>query len=93
MVRRVTIRLISLLLVANGIAGIAAVWVGWSMATDLLTTLRQTSSSVSAQQARLVEIRVEDLDGDFPPKDVVHGPVDGSHAAPADHRTHLVTVV
>ena len=55
MVRRVTIRLISLLLMANGIAGIVAVWVGWSMATDLFSTLRQTSASVSAQQARLVE--------------------------------------
>jgi hypothetical protein len=55
MIRRVTIRLISLLLVANGVAGIAAVWVGWSMTADLLTTLRQTSTSVAAQQAQLVE--------------------------------------
>jgi hypothetical protein len=55
MIRRVTIRLISLLLVANGVAGLAAVWVGWSMTADLLTTLRQTSTTVAAQQARLVE--------------------------------------
>jgi hypothetical protein len=55
MIRRVTIRLISLLLVANGVAGILAVWVGWSMTAELLTTLRQTSTSVAAQQARLVE--------------------------------------
>lgn len=55
MVRRVTIRLISLLLVANGIAGIAAVWGAWTMTADLLTSLRQTSTSVSAQQARLVQ--------------------------------------
>jgi hypothetical protein len=55
MIRRTTIRLISLLLVANGVAGIVAVWVGWSMTAELLTTLRQTSASVAAQQARLVE--------------------------------------
>jgi hypothetical protein len=55
MVRRVTIRLISLLLMANGIAGIAAVWVGWTVTADLLATLRQTSTTVAAQQTRLVE--------------------------------------
>jgi len=55
MIRRVTIRLISLLLMANGVAGIVAVWVGWSVTADLLTTLRQTSTTVAAQQARLAE--------------------------------------
>ena len=55
MVRRVTIRLISLLLVANGIAGIAAVWGAWSMSADLISSLRQTSASVSAQQTKLVQ--------------------------------------
>lgn len=54
-VRRVTIRLIGLLLVANGLAGLAAVWGAWSVSADLLSTLRQTSTSVAAQQARLVE--------------------------------------
>src|SRR5689334_1183108 len=54
MIRRVTIRLISLLLMANGIAGVVAVWVGWSMTADVLSSLRQTSASVSTQQAQLV---------------------------------------
>ena len=55
MIRRVTIRLISLLLMANGLAGVVAVWIGWSVTTDLLATLRQTSTTVAAQQVRLVE--------------------------------------
>jgi hypothetical protein len=55
MIRRVAIRLISLLLVANGAAGIVAVWFGWTATTGLLATLRETSATVTAQQTRLVE--------------------------------------
>jgi hypothetical protein len=47
--------LIALLLAANGLAGILAVWIGWSMTTDVFATLRHTSTSIAAQQARLVE--------------------------------------
>src|SRR4051812_40324697 len=55
MIRRVAIRLIALLLVANGVAGILAVWAGWSATAKLLDTLRQTSTTTAAQQARMVE--------------------------------------
>jgi hypothetical protein len=55
MIRRVAIRLISLLLVANGVAGIVAVWFGWTATTGLLSTLRETSATVTAQQAQLAE--------------------------------------
>jgi hypothetical protein len=55
MLRRVAIRLISLLLVANGVAGIVAVWFGWTASTGLLSTLRDTSATVTAQQTQLAE--------------------------------------
>jgi hypothetical protein len=54
MVRRVVVRLVAWLLIVNGIAGVAAVWAGWSMTTGLLDGLRQTSTLVTAQQTRLV---------------------------------------
>jgi uncharacterized phage infection (PIP) family protein YhgE len=54
MVRRVVVRLVAWLLIVNGIAGVAAVWAGWSVTTGLLDGLRQSSTLVSAQQARLV---------------------------------------
>src|SRR5689334_12445171 len=53
--RRIAIWLIALLLAGNGVAGIVAACVGWQMTTNLLVTLRQTSATVAAQQARLVD--------------------------------------
>lgn len=54
MVRRLVIRLVAWLLIVNGIAGVVTAVVGWSVATALFDELRQSSTLVSAQQARLV---------------------------------------
>jgi hypothetical protein len=54
MIRRIAVRLIAVLLIVNGLAGVAAAWVGWSMTRDLLDGLRRTSATVATQQARLV---------------------------------------
>jgi uncharacterized protein YoxC len=53
--RRITLWLIALLLAANGVAGIVVACVGWQMTTSLLASLRETSATVAAQQASLVE--------------------------------------
>lgn len=53
--RSVVVRFVAWLLIVNGIGGVVAVWAGWSMTTSLLDGLRQSSTLVSAQQARLVE--------------------------------------
>jgi hypothetical protein len=55
MVRRLVVRLVAWLLIVNGIAGVMAVWAGWSTTSTLLDGLRQSSTLVTAQQARLVE--------------------------------------
>jgi hypothetical protein len=55
MIRGLVIRLIAVLLIVNGIAGIMAAWVGWRVSTDLLDGLRQSGATVTGQQARLVE--------------------------------------
>jgi hypothetical protein len=55
MVRTVVVRFVAWLLIVNGIGGVVAVWAGWSMTTTLFDGLRQSSTLVSAQQARLVE--------------------------------------
>ena len=54
MTRRIVIRLSALLLIVNGLAGVAAAWVGWNVTTSLLDGLRQTRETVVLQQARLV---------------------------------------
>src|SRR3954451_7141099 len=54
MIRSVVVRLVAYLLIVNGIAGVVAVWTGWSMTTALIDGLRQSSLLVSDQQARLV---------------------------------------
>jgi hypothetical protein len=54
MVRRLVVWLVAWLLIVNGIAGVAAVWAGWSTTTALLDSLRQSSALVTDQQARLV---------------------------------------
>ena len=54
MIRRLVIRLVALLLIGNGIAGVLTTWVGWRMTTELLDGIRQSSTTVTAQQARLV---------------------------------------
>jgi hypothetical protein len=54
-VRGLLIRLIGILLIVNGIAGVAAVVVGWRITNDLLDGLRQSSATLTSQQARLVE--------------------------------------
>ena len=53
--RRITLWMIALLLAGNGVAGIVVACVGWQMTTQLLAGLRETSATVAAQQARLVE--------------------------------------
>jgi hypothetical protein len=54
MIRTIVIRLVALLLIVNGIAGIAAAWAGWRATTSLLDSLRESSTLVADQQARLV---------------------------------------
>ena len=54
MVRSVVIRLVGVLLIVNGTAGVAAVWSGWMVAATLIESLRQSSMLVTEQQARLV---------------------------------------
>jgi hypothetical protein len=53
-VRAIAVRVIAGLLVANGLGGIVAVWLGWSATTSLLDGLRQTSATAETQQVRLV---------------------------------------
>ncbi len=55
MSRSVVVRFVAWLLIVNGIGGVAAVWAGWSMMATLLDGLRESSTRVTAQQARLVE--------------------------------------
>jgi hypothetical protein len=54
MMRRIIIRLVAMLLIVNGVAGVVAVVAGWSMTTALMEGLRESSTLVTAQQARLV---------------------------------------
>jgi hypothetical protein len=54
MIRSAFIRLVAVLLLVNGIAGVAAVWSGWMMADSLIDGMRQSSVLVTEQQARLV---------------------------------------
>jgi hypothetical protein len=54
MTRRIVIRLSAVLLIVNGLAGLAAAWVGWTATSTMLEGLRQTSASTSTQQTRLV---------------------------------------
>jgi uncharacterized phage infection (PIP) family protein YhgE len=54
MIRSAFIRLVAVLLVVNGIAGVAAVWSGWLVAHSLIDGMRQSSALVTDQQARLV---------------------------------------
>jgi hypothetical protein len=55
MVRSLVIRLVALLLIANGVAGVVAVWVGWSVTTRLIEGFREVSTTVASQQAYLAE--------------------------------------
>jgi hypothetical protein len=55
MKRRIVIRLSALLLILNGVAGVTAAWLGWTVTTTLLDSLRQTDTAVAAQQRRLVD--------------------------------------
>jgi hypothetical protein len=54
-VRNLFIRVIGILLIVNGVAGVAVVVIGWRITTDLLDGLRQSSATLTAQQAHLVE--------------------------------------
>jgi hypothetical protein len=54
MIRRLVVRVVAWLLIVNGIAGVAAVWAGWSTTATLLDSLRQSSTLVTDQQTRLV---------------------------------------
>ena len=55
MIRRLVIRLIALLLIVNGLAGVTAAWIGWRVTADLVAGLRESGASLTAQQTRLVE--------------------------------------
>ncbi len=54
MLRRTIIRIMGLLLVANGLAGTVAAWVGWQAADQLFAGLEQASTALPPEQARLV---------------------------------------
>lgn len=54
MIRSAVIRLVAVLLIVNGIAGVAAVWAGWRVTATLIDGMRQSSELVTEQQARLV---------------------------------------
>jgi ABC-type transporter Mla subunit MlaD len=55
MIRSLVIRLVALLLIANGVAGVVAVLVGWSITTRLIEGFREVSTTVASQQAYLAE--------------------------------------
>src|SRR5688572_1149970 len=54
MLGRLIVRLVALLLVLNGVGGLAAVWVGWGYLTEALADLREVSTRLSPGQERLV---------------------------------------
>jgi hypothetical protein len=54
MMRSAFIRLVAVLLIVNGIAGVAAVWSGWLVTATLIDGMRASSTTVTEQQARLV---------------------------------------